>query len=41
MSPRQIRVRAAVRFGALTAAVAAWLFLAHAIPVLAVMVVGL
>jgi hypothetical protein len=41
MSPRQHRVRAAVRFAALTATVAAWLFLAHAIPAAALMVVGL
>lgn len=41
MSPRQLRVRAGVRFAVLTATVAAWFFLAHAIPAVAVLVVGL
>lgn len=41
MSPRQIRTRTAVRFAALTVTVGLWFFLAHAIPTLAVMVVGL
>ncbi len=39
MSPRQLRVRAGVRFTVLTATIGLWLFLAHAIP--AVLVVGL
>jgi hypothetical protein len=41
MSPRQIRVRAAVRFAALTATVAAWLIVAHAIPAAVALAVGL
>jgi hypothetical protein len=41
MSPRQIRVRAAVRFAVLTFTLALWLVLAHAIPAAVAMVVGL
>lgn len=41
MTARQLRVRAVVRFAALTAGVALWLFLAHAIPAAAFMVTGL
>lgn len=41
MSPRQIRVRTIVRFGALTATIALWLVLAHAIPAAVALVAGL
>lgn len=41
MTRQQLRLRSAVRFAALTATVAAWFFLAHAIPAFAVAVVGL
>lgn len=41
MTARQLRVRDAVRFTALTITVGLWLFLAHAIPTLVVMAVGL
>lgn len=41
MSPRQLRVRAVVRFAVLTAAVALWLFLAHTIPGAVALAVGL
>lgn len=41
MTARQLRVRTAARFAALTLTVGLWFFLAHAIPALVVMVVGL
>jgi hypothetical protein len=41
MSPRQLRVRTAVRFAFLTVTVGLWFFLAHAIPAAAVAVIGL
>jgi hypothetical protein len=41
MSARQLRVRTAVRFAALTAGLALWLVLAHAIPAAVALVVGL
>ena len=41
MSPRQLRVRDAVRFTALTVIIVLWLVLAHAIPAAVVWAVGL
>lgn len=41
MNARQRRTRTTVRFLTLTAVVALWFFLAHAIPAAAVLVVGL
>lgn len=41
MTARQLRVRAAVRFAVLVLTVGLWFFLAHALPTLAVMAVGL
>lgn len=41
MTTRQLRIRTAVRFTALTAAVAAWLILAHAIPAAITLAAGL
>jgi hypothetical protein len=41
MSPRQLRIRSTARFAVLTLIVGLWYFLAHAIPALLVMAVGL
>jgi hypothetical protein len=41
MSPRQIRIRSTARFALLTLVLGLWFFLAHAIPTLVVMAVGL
>lgn len=41
MTARQLRVRSAARFATLTFIVGVWFFLAHAIPALVVLAVGL
>lgn len=41
MTTRQLRIRSAVRFATLTAAVGLWLLLAHSIPAAVTLAVGL